>query len=38
MCRRLGRTQQARDAYTRALALTRGEPERRFLERRLAGL
>ncbi len=38
MCRRLGRTQQARDAYTRALALTRGEPERRFLERRLAEL
>jgi len=38
MCRRLGRTQQAREAYTRALALTRGEPERRFLERRLAEL
>jgi RNA polymerase sigma-70 factor (ECF subfamily) len=38
MCRRLGRTEHAREAYTRALALTRGEPERRFLERRLAEL
>ena len=31
-------TEQARDAYARALALTRQEPERRFLERRLAEL
>ena len=38
MCRRLGRTEQARDAYARALALTRQEPERRFLQRRLAEL
>ena len=38
MYRRLDRTDQARDAYTRALALTRQEPERRFLERRLAEL
>ena len=38
MYRRLDRTEQARDAYTRALALTRQEPERRFLERRLAEL
>lgn len=36
--RRLGRTTEARDAYRRALALTRQEPERRFLERRLASL
>ncbi|MGE3507829.1 MAG: RNA polymerase sigma factor [Vicinamibacterales bacterium] len=36
--RRLGRTAEARDAYRRALALTRQEPERRFLERRLASL
>ena len=38
MYRRLERREQARDAYTRALALTRQEPERRFLERRLAEL
>jgi RNA polymerase sigma-70 factor (ECF subfamily) len=36
--RRLGRTVEARVSYERALALTRQEPERRFLERRLAGL
>jgi RNA polymerase sigma-70 factor (ECF subfamily) len=35
LCRRLGRTAEARASYERALALTRGEPERRFLERRL---
>jgi len=35
LCRRLGRTVEARSAYERALALTRQEPERRFLERRL---
>jgi RNA polymerase sigma-70 factor (ECF subfamily) len=35
LCRRLGRTAQARESYQRALALTRQEPERRFLERRL---
>jgi RNA polymerase sigma-70 factor (ECF subfamily) len=35
-CRRLGRLEEARDAYERALALTRQAPERRFLERRLA--
>ena len=34
-CRRLGRTAEARTAYKRALALTKQEPERRFLERRL---
>ena len=38
LCRRLGRTAEARAAYERALALTRQEPERRFLERRLAEL
>jgi RNA polymerase sigma-70 factor (ECF subfamily) len=38
LCRRLGDAAQARAAYDRALALTRQEPERRFLERRLAEL
>jgi RNA polymerase sigma-70 factor (ECF subfamily) len=38
LCRRLGRRAEARAAYERALALTRQEPERRFLERRLAEL
>ena len=38
LCRRLGKTAQARASYKRALALARQEPERRFLERRLAGL
>ena len=38
LCRRLGRTAEARASYERALALTRQEPERRFLERRLAEL
>ena len=38
LCRRLGKTAQARASYQRALALARQEPERRFLERRLAGL
>jgi RNA polymerase sigma-70 factor (ECF subfamily) len=38
MCRRLGRLAEARSAYERALALTKQEPERRFLERRLAEL
>ena len=35
-CRRLGLTKDARASYERALALTRQEPERRFLERRVA--
>jgi RNA polymerase sigma-70 factor (ECF subfamily) len=38
LCRRLGDAEQARASYERALALTRQGPERRFLERRLAGL
>jgi len=36
--RRLGKTAQARSAYEQALALTRQEPERRFLENRLREL
>jgi RNA polymerase sigma-70 factor (ECF subfamily) len=38
LCRRLGRTAEARDAYQRALDLCRQEPERRFLEARLRHL
>jgi len=38
LCRRLKRTAQARASYERALSLARQEPERRFLERRLAEL
>lgn len=38
LCRRLGRTAEARASYERALSLTQQEPERRFLERRLAAL
>jgi len=38
LCRRLGRTAEARASYERALGLTRQEPERRFLERRLGEL
>ena len=38
LCRRLGRGADARAAYARALELTRQEPERRFLERRLRDL
>jgi RNA polymerase sigma-70 factor, ECF subfamily len=38
LCRRLGRTADARVSYSRALDLTRQEPERRFLARRLAEL
>jgi hypothetical protein len=37
-CRRLGKTGAARASYERALGLTRQEPQRRFLERRLAEL
>jgi RNA polymerase sigma-70 factor (ECF subfamily) len=37
-CRRLGLSAAARAAYTRALSLTQLEPERRFLEMRLAEL
>jgi RNA polymerase sigma-70 factor (ECF subfamily) len=38
MCRRLGRTADARASYQKALTLARQEPERRFLERRLREL
>jgi RNA polymerase sigma-70 factor (ECF subfamily) len=38
LCRRLGRMADARASYHRALTLSRQEPERRFLERRLAEL
>jgi len=38
LCRRMGDLAQAGAAYRRALALARQEPERRFLERRLAEL
>jgi RNA polymerase sigma-70 factor (ECF subfamily) len=38
LCRRLGRTAEARASYERALSLTQLEPERRFLGRRLAAL
>jgi RNA polymerase sigma-70 factor (ECF subfamily) len=37
-CRRLGRVDEARLAFERALALTRQAPEQRFIERRLAEL
>src|SRR2546427_4929057 len=37
LCRRLGRIADARASYERALVLTRQEPERRVLERELAG-
>jgi RNA polymerase sigma-70 factor, ECF subfamily len=38
LCRRLGRTAEARVSYERALALTHQEPQRRFLARRLTEL
>jgi RNA polymerase sigma-70 factor, ECF subfamily len=38
LCRRLGKTGDARASYERAIRLTRQEPQRRFLERRLAEL
>jgi RNA polymerase sigma-70 factor (ECF subfamily) len=38
MCRRLGRTAEARASYEKALALTQQEPERQFLQERIRGL
>ena len=38
LCRRLGRIADARAAYQRALSLAQQEPERRFLQHRLANL
>ncbi|EJK99644.1 RNA polymerase sigma factor [Pseudomonas chlororaphis] len=37
-CRQLGRIEPAREAYLRALELTRQEPERRFIESKLEAL
>jgi RNA polymerase sigma-70 factor (ECF subfamily) len=38
LLQRLGRTDEARDAYRRALALVHDDAERRLIERRLADL
>jgi RNA polymerase sigma-70 factor, ECF subfamily len=38
MYRRLGRTAEARSSYEKALALTRQEPERQFLQERIRQL
>ncbi len=38
LCRRLGRVADARTSYEKALSLSRQEPERRFLRRRLEEL
>ena len=38
LCRRLGRCEEARDSYERALNLTEQKGERRFIRRRLAEL
>jgi len=38
LCRRVGRVVDARQSFERALALTRQEPERRFLEKRISNL
>src|SRR6202048_3579085 len=38
MCRRLGRTTEARASYEKALALTQQEPERQFLQERIRQL
>ncbi|MGC2367902.1 MAG: DUF6596 domain-containing protein, partial [Candidatus Sulfotelmatobacter sp.] len=38
MCRRLGRTAEARTSYEKALALTHQEPERQFLQERIRQL
>lgn len=38
LCRRLGKTEDALASYRRALQLTRQEPERHFLEKRMAEL
>ncbi|GAB6407703.1 RNA polymerase sigma factor [Pseudomonas sp. MHK4] len=37
-CRQLGRVEQAREAYVRALELTQQAPERRFIEARLRSM
>ena len=38
LCRRLGRSAEARASYERALALTQQEPERKFLQERIRQL
>jgi RNA polymerase sigma-70 factor (ECF subfamily) len=38
LCRRLGKTAEARASYERALSLTQQEPERRFLQQRVKEL
>jgi RNA polymerase sigma-70 factor (ECF subfamily) len=38
LCRRLGRTTEARSSYEKALALTQQEPERQFLQARIRQL
>jgi RNA polymerase sigma-70 factor (ECF subfamily) len=38
LCRRLGRAEDARASYERALALATQGPERRFLQRRIAAM
>jgi RNA polymerase sigma-70 factor (ECF subfamily) len=38
LCRKTGRTDQARASWQRALALAQQEPERRFIERKLSEL
>jgi RNA polymerase sigma-70 factor (ECF subfamily) len=38
LCRRLGRSGDAKSAYERAIQLAQQEPERRFLERRLRNI
>ncbi|MGA7317990.1 MAG: RNA polymerase sigma factor [Silvibacterium sp.] len=38
LCRRLGRTAEARSSYEKALALTQQEPERQFLQARIRQL
>ena len=37
-CRQLGRVEEAREAYEKAISLTQQTPEKRFIERRLAEL
>ncbi|MEP7366358.1 MAG: tetratricopeptide repeat protein, partial [Acidobacteriota bacterium] len=38
LCRRLGRTDEARSSYEQALALTQQEPARQFLRERIRQL
>ncbi|HEY8513403.1 MAG TPA: DUF6596 domain-containing protein, partial [Cyclobacteriaceae bacterium] len=38
LCRKAGRIAEARDSWERALALSKQEPERRFIQRKLAEL